>query len=318
MLIKHHTFSIAPQTIASAATTDLASKEADVIVISGTTTITSFGAGAGLTKQIIFSGALTLTHNATTLILPGGANIATLAGDMAIATSDASGNWRVLTYTRGGKTLILHAGSSTEAPLKFQAGTNLGTAQAGAVEYDGEVFWGTPKGTGRGVIAQESWQKLPSNYALTSTTSLQKLLNVSANGALSLEQGNYFFQAAFYITGLSATSGNAQFDVLGGGTAVLNTAFMHLIGKDDNAPLGALAQDGSFAQAGASAASLVIAGTGSQIAFSVRGTFRIGTAGTIIPSIALVTAAAGSVRQGSYFTCRRVGPEGTYAMGPWS
>jgi hypothetical protein len=41
-----------------------------------------------------FAGALTLTHNATTLILPGGANITTAAGDTAVAIP-VSGGWYV-------------------------------------------------------------------------------------------------------------------------------------------------------------------------------------------------------------------------------
>lgn len=52
--------------------------------ITGTTTITAFACTtdkAGRLIMVVFDGALTLTHNATTLILPGGANITTAAGD---------------------------------------------------------------------------------------------------------------------------------------------------------------------------------------------------------------------------------------------
>lgn len=88
-------------TIASATTTDLASDNAQAITISGTTTITGLGTlKAGAVKFITFSGALTLTHNGTSLILPGGANITTAAGDCALAVSLGSGNWRVMHYTR--------------------------------------------------------------------------------------------------------------------------------------------------------------------------------------------------------------------------
>lgn len=47
-----------------------------------------------------FSGALILTYNATSLILPGSANITTAAGDTAILESLGSGNWVCQTYTK--------------------------------------------------------------------------------------------------------------------------------------------------------------------------------------------------------------------------
>lgn len=87
--------------IASAATTDLGAIEGLFHDITGTTTITSFGTvRAGILKVIKFEGALTLTHNATSLILPGGANITTANGDIAIVSSEGSGNWRCASYVK--------------------------------------------------------------------------------------------------------------------------------------------------------------------------------------------------------------------------
>lgn len=97
-----HPLVCARVTIASAGTTDLGSTLAQAVAISGTTTITSFGSTAptGATKEGVFTGALTLTHNATSLILPGGKNIATAAGDTFRAVHEGSGNWRVTSYVR--------------------------------------------------------------------------------------------------------------------------------------------------------------------------------------------------------------------------
>lgn len=91
----------AAATIASATTTNLASTPSGNITISGTTTITGFGTAAdGVKKAVTFSGALTLTHNGTSLILPGAANITTAAGDTALVQSLGSGNWRVANYNK--------------------------------------------------------------------------------------------------------------------------------------------------------------------------------------------------------------------------
>ena len=87
--------------LASAATTDLGAQTTDNLRITGTTTITSFGTAAnGVTRNLRFAAALTLTHNATSLILPGGANITTAAGDTGTAKSLGSGNWVVTDWQR--------------------------------------------------------------------------------------------------------------------------------------------------------------------------------------------------------------------------
>lgn len=93
--------------IASAGTTTLA-QALQSVQITGTTTITSFGTGAGIgtIKTLEFAGALTLTNSAN-LILPGGINIPTNAGDTAIARYEGSGVWRVISYSRANGTAVI-------------------------------------------------------------------------------------------------------------------------------------------------------------------------------------------------------------------
>lgn len=95
-------------TVASASTTDIGAAASNNVSITGTTTITGLGTiAAGATRRCVFTGALTLTHNATSLILPSGANITTAAGDTMTATSLGSGNWRVTSYTKAsGEALV--------------------------------------------------------------------------------------------------------------------------------------------------------------------------------------------------------------------
>ena len=113
----------APVTIASAATTDLGASDETIQTISGTTTITSFGTvSAGIWKLVTFSGALTLTHNATSLILLTGANRTTVAGDCGLYVSLGGGNWKEYFYSAYGTsyqpldtTLTALAGLTTSA-----------------------------------------------------------------------------------------------------------------------------------------------------------------------------------------------------------
>lgn len=63
--------------------------------ITGTTTITAFSTmTAGHMIMLVFDGALTLTYNATTLILQNAVNLKTVVGDVVILVSEGSGNWR--------------------------------------------------------------------------------------------------------------------------------------------------------------------------------------------------------------------------------
>lgn len=85
--------------IASATTTDIGAVVGLMHDITGTTTITGLGTvAAGIWKILKFEGALTLTHNATSLILLTGANRTTVAGDVGIYISEGAGNWRELVY----------------------------------------------------------------------------------------------------------------------------------------------------------------------------------------------------------------------------
>lgn len=94
--------------IASATTTTIWATDGNFAHITGTTTITSFGTAqqAGDARTIVFDGILTLTHNATSLILPTGANITTAAGDTAIVRAETTANARVIAYLRKDGTAI--------------------------------------------------------------------------------------------------------------------------------------------------------------------------------------------------------------------
>jgi hypothetical protein len=86
----------AEASVTAAATTALS---ALVTVVTGTTTITSFGSAASLSNPICFvrfTGALTLTHHATNLVLPGAQNITTQAGDAGVFEYMGAGAWRCL------------------------------------------------------------------------------------------------------------------------------------------------------------------------------------------------------------------------------
>lgn len=108
--------------VASATTTDLGAVASDKVRITGTTTITGFGTVAAGTKRTIrFAGALNLTYNATSLILPGNANIVTKADDCCTAYSLGSGNWVVTDFQY--EDMPLRRVSSSQVSLYSNGGT---------------------------------------------------------------------------------------------------------------------------------------------------------------------------------------------------
>jgi len=116
--------------VASAATCDIGAAAAERVRITGTTTITSLGTAAYELRHATFAGALTLTHNGTSLILPGAANITTAAGDTAMFASDGSGNWRCLAYQRAARATAfsdIKQAASTSATGVVELATNAET-----------------------------------------------------------------------------------------------------------------------------------------------------------------------------------------------
>jgi hypothetical protein len=112
--------------IASATTTDIGAVAGSYHDITGTTTITGLGTvSAGIGKVLKFEGALTLTHNATSLILPGGANITTADGDTAAFISEGSGNWRCVWYQKANGQAVVASTLTTTAPRLLE---NIGLA----------------------------------------------------------------------------------------------------------------------------------------------------------------------------------------------
>ncbi|MGE0044750.1 MAG: hypothetical protein AB7T08_03225, partial [Hyphomonadaceae bacterium] len=117
-------------TIAAAPTTDLSTVTQAAVTVTGSgETIASFGTlSAGPLRILTFEDVNTLDYDATSMILPGGANITTAAGDVAGFISLGSGNWQCLWYTEasGGTpgTLPISEGG-TGATTAIQAAINL-------------------------------------------------------------------------------------------------------------------------------------------------------------------------------------------------
>ena len=85
--------------VASATTTNLDTLAGNSGTITGTTTITGITLSQGKIRFMRFSGALTLTNNAS-IILPGAQSITTVAGDWAIFVGQSGGVVRCVSYQK--------------------------------------------------------------------------------------------------------------------------------------------------------------------------------------------------------------------------
>jgi len=116
--------------ISSSATVNLEAATGNVVDVTGTTTITAITLSQGHWRWVRFTGALTLTHGAS-LVLPGAADITTVAGDYALFVGYASSVVRCAAYLRGA-TLpgdVSGPASSTDEALARFDGTDGKTLQ---------------------------------------------------------------------------------------------------------------------------------------------------------------------------------------------
>lgn len=167
-------------------------------------------------------------------------------------------------------------------------------------------------------LFEQNWIQQNATYTLTSTTASQRLFNASTNGALTLPIGTYRYEALLYISGMSATTGNAAFGILGAGTATISSALSQAVGVDGLAATGA-GTGNSYWTGVTSPNPIVTTQVNTALGITIRGTFRVSAAGTVIPSVSLGTAIAAVVEPNSYFNATRISTSATaVTYGPWS
>ena len=227
------------------------------------------------------------------------------------------GSSKKITWAQIFKAPVFAAGAAAAGTWPvYTSGTVLTTAEDGAMEVDTNALYFTTDAGNRGYIPVRHCTRQAASRTLTSVITEQALFD-AVQDTLTLETGTYFFKGLLYITGLSVTSGNLAFDFIGAGTAIANNILYHAVGIDNNTPTSVGTQTGSFTITQQTVASLVTAGTGTGVAVELYGTFEITGAGTIIPSVTLVTTAAGTVAAGTHLCVERWNATGVSKVGQW-
>ena len=165
---------------------------------------------------------------------------------------------------------------------------------------------------------QSQWVMLSAEYTLTSTTATQKVFNATTNGALSLGVGIYEYSSMLYLLSMATTNGNLTFDLLGAGTAAVSTNSLSYVTGQDGFTTGAGTQSGSLFVTSTNTPA-VIAQVANTFMGRFRGVFRVTSAGTIIPSVRLQTAAAARVQTGSHFIIKQLADDSAETFsGAWT
>lgn len=198
-------------------------------------------------------------------------------------------------------TLILPAGVATAAPLTFTAGTNLTTAAAGAMEFDGNAFYATSQASSRQLLDAEQYIVATADSATYNNTGLDTSATPAAlftattnpgitNGAVTLVAGKrYYFEAIYNLTNTGTTS--HTWATLFGGTATFSAGTTYqtfgISGTTANTPVtGGLS--GNFT--GTNMATVVVATAAStsateQVSIELVGTIVVNAGGTLIPQM---------------------------------
>lgn len=154
--------------IASASTTPIGAATGNYVNVTGITTITAFDTiAAGAERIVTFAGILILTHNATSLILPGAANITTAAGDTATFISLGSGNWKCTAYQVAASA---PGGGFTASSTATLTNKTYDTAGTGNVFKINGTAVSAVTGTGAVVLASSPTLVTPALGAATATT----------------------------------------------------------------------------------------------------------------------------------------------------
>jgi len=271
--------------------------------------------GTTLTRVTVLAS----TNGGSKISLSGSAYVSlTLADDDIQNLNPTSVTMQVASAASSGEVVLCPGGGQIN-PLTFTSGTNLTSAQNGACEYDGNTLMFTPSSQGRGAVPAKQFASLTGSYVLTSTTSAQKLFNVPSSGSLTVAASTrYMFEGVLYITGMSGTSGNTGFDIIGAGTATFTSALWAVAGLDSTTPTTAAAVGGCIVASNSNTVNIVTAATGTGLFATLSGQFRVNQGGTIIPSVDLTTAAAATVQPDTYFACWPVSTANATSIGNWA
>jgi hypothetical protein len=278
------------------------------ITASGSVTVTGNVAGG----NVLTGGAVSATGNIT-----GGNIIGTVVGTVSTTGAiSTTGN-----VSGGNINGFVHPtiGTASQAPILFSAGTNLSSATAGAMEYDGAVGYLTPT-TNRGVLSSQHFITQTSNYTASDSASAQQVFNSTTSGAIALSATKtYLFDAVYYITRSAGSTSRTLSTLFNTTSALTGISYIAETTSTTGNSLGAVSRI-----YGTGVTATVVTGastsTTENITVVLRGIIRTNGATTFTPQIQFSAVAGGAptILSGSYFRLQSLGSSSVTYVGNWS
>jgi len=254
------------------------------------------------------------------------------AGVLTIAAPNTASNYTLTLPTQTGAIVsgsttanaVIPAGTTALAPILLTSGTNLTSATAGAIEYDGKVVYGTPIGTQRGIVPTQQYYRLNADYAGSNATGAQSLFGVGCTLSASTV---YEFEMVVAFSKSAGTTAHS-FSIGFGGTATINNiAYENALNYNTSAfftgnNTASANAYMNFVQT-ASSSSLVSGLTSAAVFISAvfKGTVSINAGGTFIPQYTLSVAPGGAYTTalGSYIRINPLSASGAATnVGTWA
>jgi hypothetical protein len=213
------------------------------------------------------------------------------------------------------------AGSASQAPVVLVSGTNISVPVAGAVEYDGSVFYGTVGAAARGLLPAEQFVVLNTNYTGNDSAAAQRVFNVPLDGAVSLAASTTYFFEGLYIIAPAITFGAESLRTVFALSGTINS--IRYIADGSTGLVSASANVRRTQGTAITAVTVTDAapgGAATNFTVQVRGVLRTNTAGTLTPQFAF-TGTPGSapvVQANSFFRIVPAGSATVTNLGAWT
>ena len=294
------------------------------ISVNNVTTNTASVTGSLTANTITGTGIFSTTGNVIGNVISGAliSTTGNVSGGNVLSTGQISAIGNV---SGGNITGLLKppAGSASQPPIQFTAGTNTSVAAAGAVEYDGTVFYQSATTSQRGLLPGEFFVVLNSNYSANDSAAAQKIFNQPSAGAVAVNPNTTYLMEGLYIispaVNINAVAMQTLF-ALGGGASINSIRYV----ADASVGTASSINSTTSRQVSVITATTVTnaAPGGGSTNFVVRisGVVRVNLGGTFTPQMAFTgtPGSAPTVQAGSYFKLTALGSSSVTSVGPWT
>lgn len=193
-----------------------------------------------------------------------------------------------------GDILVLPAGtaSATTAPLYYTSGTLLSTAEAGACEFDGNVFYSTPVASARGVSPSIMYAIVEAGgFALNTAAGVQSAFPTTKDVWTLQGSTTYYFEGFYHVQKSTNSVSLAMAFALGGGASITSIKYW-AIGANVAVNTTTTTQQSAYVDRVSS--TVICAASTAHNVIRFNGLIRMDAGGTVTPQINFSGTAAGT------------------------